>query len=153
MQHICFQSIGVSCGSIADMRTFQFVYIAQTKCISINLARSLAHLGGKWRHKISSNFYQPIVLSESNTSLLQTMLIDKFLLQLRHLLATNTHLGNGIAYVQNLPKPLFGQNQNTVKPLLEGAPNPKNVSRLVLQLYMPNPLKPCVESRMKIRLE
>ena len=31
--------------------------------------------------------------------------------------------------------------------------NFKNVSLLVLRLYLPNPLKPCVKSRMKMQLE
>ena len=40
----------------------------------------------------------------------------------------------------------------TVKPLLQVAPNP-NTSRLVLQLSSPSPLKPGVNSRMKMQLE
>ena len=43
----------------------------------------------------------------------------------------------------------------TIKSLIQDAQNPKasNVSRLVLQLSLPNPLKPGVTSRMKMLLE
>ena len=48
------------------------------------------------------------------------------------------------------------QTASTVKLLIWDAPNPSrnlNVSRLVSQLPLPNPLKPGVKSRMKVQLE
>ena len=38
----------------------------------------------------------------------------------------------------------------TIKPPVYVATNPKKISRLVLQLSLPNPLKPDVKSRIKI---